>query len=198
MQSERGFDIDRRVRSNLARALVITPLMLLAVLLLLSPYRGAPIPMVRESVEIRRACNQLWEYLGNSAHASDWSVFVSHITPLNTPRIPDGASGSIRRSFQNSDETGMRWDEYFDEVTQSRRRLRIYNVVGAPLPTTTDLLSDQVYEPLGEDHCRLSFTLFFGEEPSLGDLLKIRLASYAVARIFRSNIENIKRLNEAS
>ncbi len=194
--SGRGSDMTGWVRSNPARAFAIAPPMLLAILLIWSPYRGTPTRMIRESVEIQRACEGVWKYLGNSAHASDWSVFVSHITPLNTPRVHDGALGSIRRSFQKSDETGMRWDEYFEEVTPSRRRLRIYNVVGVPFLATTPLLSDQVYEPIREDHCRLTFTLFFGGEPPLGDALKMRLASYPVARIFRANIENIKRLNE--
>ncbi len=196
MKSGRGSDMIGWVRSHPARVLAISPLMLVAVLLIWSPYRGTPTRMIQESVEIQRACNRVWKYLGHSAHAGDWSVFVSHITPLNTPRVRDGTLGSIRRSFQKSDETGMRWDEYFEEVTPSRRRLRIYNMVGAPLLGTTPILSDQIYEPLGQDRCRLTFTLFFGEEPSLGDALKMRLASYPVARIFRANIENIRRLNE--
>ena len=177
-------------------ALAAAPLGLAGVLLS-SPYRGAPTPLISESVDIARPCPRVFEYLANSAHASDWSVFVSHITPLNAYGVPDGAQGSIRRSFRNSDETGMRWDEYFLEVTPLRRRLRIYNVIGAPLRATTELLTDQLYDPVDASHCRLSFTLFFGEDPSLGDSFRLRLGAHLIAPIFRRNIGNIKRLVEA-
>ncbi len=169
----------------------------LAVTLLSSPYRGAPTPLISESVEIARPCPRVCDYLANSAHASDWSAFVSHITPLNAEIVPDGAQGSIRRSFRNSDETGMRWDEYFLEVTPLRRRLRVYNVVGAPLRATTLLLTEQIYEPVDARRCRLSFTLFFGEDPSLGDAFRMRLGAHLIAPLFRRNIGNIKRLVEA-
>jgi len=164
--------------------------------LLSSPYRGAPTPLISESVEIAKPCPRVFDYLANSAHASDWSAFVSHITPLNAEIVPDGAQGSIRRSFRNSDETGMRWDEYFLEVTPLQRRLRVYNVVGAPLRATTFLLTEQIYEPVDEDRCRLSFTLFFGEDPSLGDAFRMRLGAHLIAPLFRRNIGNIKRLVE--
>lgn len=188
----------RRTRAFLGWALACAPPLVFVGVLVASPFRGSPIPMVRETVEIRKACAWVWDYLGDSSHASEWSIFVNHITPLNTPQVADGGAGSIRRSFQNADETGLRWDEHFEEVTSSRRRLRIFNVVDTPLPTTALLLTDQIYEPIGRDHCRLSFTLFFGGKPSLGDAIKIRLAGHVVNRTFRANLSNIKRLIEAS
>ncbi|GMR13888.1 MAG: hypothetical protein BMS9Abin29_2113 [Gemmatimonadota bacterium] len=187
---------DGTVRHLKYAALAAVPLSFAGVLLS-SPYRGAPTPLISESVEIARPCLRVVDYLANSAHASEWSAFVSHITPLNAEIVPDGAQGSIRRSFRNSDETGMRWDEYFLEVTPLRRRLRVYNVVGAPLRATTLLLTEQIYEPVDANRCRLSFTLFFGEDPSLGDRLRLRLGAHLIAPIFRRNIGNIKQLVEA-
>jgi hypothetical protein len=91
----------------------------------------------------------------------------------------------------------MRWDEYFAQVIPERKRqLRIYNVVNAPVRASAGLLTEQLYEPTGPGRCRLSFTLFFDGAPSVADELTMRVAAHEIARIFRHNIANIKRLTE--
>jgi hypothetical protein len=172
----------------------------LAGVLAFSPFgthNGFAYRLLTESTDAGVDCGQLFAYLGNSANASRWSVFVDHITPLNADAVADGAAGSVRRSFKNADESGMRWDEYFtDVVPHQKRRLRIYNVVDAPLRASGTLLTEQLYQPIAPRQCRLSFTLFLEREPSALDELKMRVAAYKVAAIFRRNIANVKRLNE--
>ncbi|MEJ2539460.1 MAG: SRPBCC family protein [Gemmatimonadota bacterium] len=165
-----------------------------------SPYRSRPgtdPPSILEAVEIEASCPEVHAYLGDSSNARDWSVYVDHITPLNTDQAADGAEGSIRRSFRNADETGMRWDEYFEHVEPGLRRLTVYNIVGAP-STRGALVTEQIYEPLGPGRCRLAFSLFLREDASLGDAVLMRLAAWDIARIFRSNIRNVKAEVEAT
>jgi hypothetical protein len=167
-----------------------------------SPYghhAGSATPRLIESIDVARPCGRAFTYLGDSSHARAWSAFVNHITPLNPEVTPDGTKGSIRRSFRNADERGMRWDELFLIVEPNqRRRLRIFNMVGgaAPKESENHLVSEQLYEPLAGGGCRLSFTLEFEQPPSLRDELATRLVGYEVASVFARNIGNVKRLVE--
>ena len=169
-------------------------------IVVLSPYgrhEGFDYKLLVESATLHVPCDAVFDYLGTSSNAREWSVFVSHITPLNPAEARDGAAGSIRRSFQRADETGMMWDEYFTDVRAGReRRLLIYNVRGATLRSDTPLMTAQIYDPLPAG-CRLALTLFFESPPPLRDEIKMRLASYKIGRIFRRNIANIKRITEA-
>lgn len=191
-----------RTSLKIALAAVAVVLVALAGLLAGSPFRHHPgdsAPRVIESVDIAASCRQVFTYLGDSSHAHGWSVFVDHITPLNPEVTPDGTKGSIRRSFRRADETGMRWDELFLDVEPDRRRLlRIYNMVDGSAPKANHLLSEQLYHPLANDGCRLAFTVSLETPPSLSDQLSLRLAAWPVARVFRRNIGNVKRLVEAA
>ncbi|HSG47642.1 MAG TPA: SRPBCC family protein [Longimicrobiales bacterium] len=174
--------------------------LVLGVLLGLSPYRshdGFPHALIRESVDVTEPCERVHAYLGDSDNAREWSVFVDHITALNPDSVPDGAVGSIRRSFKNADESGMRWDETIVDVTPTRRLLTVYGITDSPAPSG-ELLTEQIYEPLGGSGCRLRFTLFLRDAPSLGDALLMRLGGWEVSRIFRANIANVKALVEGS
>ena len=186
---------------RIAGSLVAGVSLVVALFVAFSPYRehaGFAQPLIRQSVDVDAPCAAVFDYLGDSAHASDWSVFVDHITPLNTDSVPDGALGSVRRSFRKADETGMRWDEDFIAVEPARlRRLRIYDVRNVALQSRTGLLTEQVYEPLTADRCRLSFTLFFDGEPTLRDRVAMTFVAYPLSRIFESNIGNVKRIVEA-
>lgn len=163
-----------------------------------SPYRvhsDGDRPRLATSTDVEAPCDSVFDYLGNSSNASDWSVYVDHITPLNAASVRDGSVGSIRRSFKNADETGMRWDEYFTEVVAGERReLRIYNIVDAPTTAEGTLLTQQLYAPLGPNRCRVTFTLFFAEPPSAPDWLKMRIKAHEIGRIFEKNLANIGRL----
>ena len=183
-------------------ALIGAAALLLGAAVAWSPYRAhvdGDRPMLATTTDVDAPCTTVFDYLGNSANASLWSVYVDHITPLNAPEVGDGSRGSIRRSFRNADETGMRWDEDFVEVVPGqRRKLRIFNVVGAPVTVDGTLMTEQLYEPQGEKRCRLTFTLFFAERPSAADWVKMRIAAHEIGRIFRRNIANIGRLAAGS
>ncbi len=172
--------------------------LVLGIATIASPYRvhyDGDRPKLATSTDVDATCASVFDYLGNSANASKWSVYVDHITPLNAESVRDGSAGSIRRSFKNADETGMRWDEYFTEVVPGKRReLRIYNIVDAPATAEGTLLTEQLYAPLDANRCRVTFTLFFAESPSATDWLKMRIKAHEIGRIFEKNLANIGRL----
>lgn len=155
--------------------------------------------MISESIEIDAPVSMVYQYLGNSDHARDWSVFVDHISPLNPQEIADGLPGSKRRCFTNESEDGVRWDEEIIEARMdSLRTLTIYNLVGFSL-TAEGLVTNQLYEALPGKSTLLTFTLHFGEkDPRIGEALKTHIASPKVSRIFRQNLLNIKSILEAS
>lgn len=162
------------------------------------PRDEGPSPRLESTVDIAAPCERVFTYLGDSSHAKQWSVFVSHITPLNTDVAADGAQGSIRRSFRQADEQGMHWDELFTIVEPARRRrLRIFNMVGGAAPHDNTLLTEQLYTPLPGGGCRLAFTVFFEQPPSTRDALTMKLVAHEVTRVFDRNIGNVKRLVEA-
>jgi uncharacterized protein YndB with AHSA1/START domain len=168
--------------------------------LLLSPYKrfsNETRPDIRQSVIIDAPADSVYAYLGNSANAARWSVFVHHISPLNPDSVPDGSAGSLRRCFQRADETGLRWDEeILIAEPAKRRRLSIFNLIGFPA-NAKGLMTEQWYETTPDGRTRLTFTVFFLEKPSAWDTLKIRLFAWRIAAIFKSNMENIKKEIEA-
>ena len=149
-----------------------------------------------ETVIINAPTKQIYQYLGNSENASEWSSFVSHIVPLNPKITKDGTIGSIRRCFKNTDEKGETWDEeiVINELNQ-RRRLTIFNLKNFPL-NSNGLLTEQLYKTISKNQCQLSFSLFLNEKAGIVDHLKMYYASYQISRIFKKNIQNIKAINE--
>ena len=86
-------------------------------------------PILKSSITINVTADSVFQYLGNSKNAIEWSSFVDHISPLNGKDFTDGAVGSLRRCFVQEDELGMRWDEEILEIEQSKRRkLSVYNL----------------------------------------------------------------------
>lgn len=164
-----------------------------------SPYTYHPTfkrKMICHTVEINVPVDSLFRYLGNSANARNWSVYVDHITPLNNG-IKDGHTGSVRRCFCNKDEKGRCWDEKILVVEKNkRRRLSIFNLVGFTA-TTEGLVTEQVYQPLSEHKTKLSFTVFYDKHvPNWWEILKTKLAAYKMLSIFKANMANIKRIVE--
>lgn len=149
------------------------------------------------SIEINVARDSVFNYLGNSANARNWSSFVDHITPLNAKTIKDGTVGSRRRCFKESNEVGIHWDEEILEVIPNRkRRLSCYDLQGFPI-SANGLQTEQIFDSISPDRMRLTFSLFFrANEPSMLDLLKMNYASYTVHEIFEANLKNIKRIIE--
>ena len=150
-----------------------------------------------ETIKINAPTKQVYQYLGNSKNASEWSAFVSHIIPLNGEKFKDGTIGSIRRCFKNKNEEGETWDE---EITinesNQRRRLTVYNLKNFPI-SCNGLLTEQLYKSISKNQCQLSFSLFLNEKAGILEHLKMYYASYQISKIFRKNLENIKRFNES-
>lgn len=181
---------------------VIAGLMIAALLVAVwfSPYgkqKGFDYKLVEHTVTIGVSADSVFRFLGNSDNAARWSVFVDHISTLNANEVPDGRPGSVRRCFCRADETGQRWDERILEVEPlKRRRLITYNLVDFPLEAS-HVASEQRYEKLGTNRCRLTFTMFFlNHDPDLLTELKMYLGAYEAKDIFEKNMGNIKRILE--
>lgn len=183
----------------MARAAGILGLVLLglfAVLLLFSPFKrhqGEEMSAVNCTIEIDAPVDSVYVYLGNSANASDWSVFVDHITPLNPKQVPDGSPGSLRRCFQQADEQGIRWDEEILIAEQGRRRrLSIFNLIDFPMEAS-GLGTEQRYQTLPGNRTRLTFTVFYLRQPSNWDYFKTLLGAWRIRDVFEKNLHNIKK-----
>jgi uncharacterized protein YndB with AHSA1/START domain len=169
--------------------------------ILFSPYgkhEGFDYKLIKHTVEIDAPVEKVFNFLGNSENAKRWSVFVNHITPLNTDTFADGTPGARRRCYQQADEQGIQWDELITIVEKNKRRqLTCYDLKDFPM-TAENLATEQIYEELPGKGCRLSFTLFFYQDRSTWwDELKTYLAAYKVKSIYEENMANIKRIVEA-
>ncbi len=179
----------------------ISVLALLFVLIILfSPYgndKKFTYKLVKHSVTINAPVIKVFNFLGNSKNASRWSVFVNHITTLNPEKFPDGKPGSIRRCFCKQDETGMQWDELITEnITNKKRQLVIFNLVNFPV-AAHNLATEQLYDSLSVNKCRLTFTVFFKDENStLIERIKLYVVAYKIENILTRNMANIKTITE--
>ena len=149
------------------------------------------------TTKVNASAEEIYNYLGNSEHASEWSSFVSHITPLNLEYKEDGMVGSERRCFKNNNEAGEVWDEIILEAQFPKRRLlQIYNLQNFPL-STDHLLTEQIYEEMDTDVTKLSFSLYLDEKADWLDHVKLYYASSTIQSVFKINLENIKQINES-
>ena len=195
--------MERRSKWKLSRRIGLVVLFMLAIafagMIYFSPYGNEPgfkYKLVKASTEINAPADSVFKYLGNSANASKWSVFVSKIEPLNSDEFPDGTPGGRRRCYNRE---GMQWDELITEVMPGvKRQLVIYNLKNFPL-TAKHLATEQLYEKLGSNKCRLTFTVFYkGTEPTFAEKIKTWFAAYKIKDILDRNLANIKRINEKS
>jgi uncharacterized protein YndB with AHSA1/START domain len=168
--------------------------LLLAIAIWKSPFQDG---VIEHTVEVEAPLNEVYDFLSNSNNAKRWSVFVDHINTLNADSITDGKVGSRRRCFCKADETGTQWDELISEVEPyQRRQLLIYNLKEFSM-TADNLATNQFYETLPGDRCKLTFTVFFkGDQPGIWDWFKTKLAAYKIQDIFERNMDNIKRIVE--
>jgi uncharacterized protein YndB with AHSA1/START domain len=147
------------------------------------------------SVEIDASAARVFNYLGNSENAEDWSSYIDHISTLNSDEYNDGEKGSIRRCFKNANEEGIYWDEEVLEVIPTEKRaLSIYNMKGFSAPIN-GLETAQIYESISSHKTRLTFSLFFANhEASWLESFKMYLSSYTIYARFRDNLEKVKEL----
>lgn len=151
---------------------------------------------VEFTIQIDVPVDSVFNYLGNSDNAQNWSSFVDHITALNPDTHEDGTVGAIRRCFKEKDETGIIWDEEIIIVEPNqRRKLTVYDLQGFSM-TAENLVTEQLYHPIGDHSMELTFSVFFKDEPGIIDAIKMNIASYEIHSIFKANLENVKRICE--
>lgn len=179
--------------------LLLITVILISILVFFSPYgykKGFNSKVIEESIIINKTPEEVYNYLGNSDNAKDWSVYVDHISSLNPETHKDGEIGSKRRCFKNPDEKGAQWDEeILINEKNVRRRLNIYNPSGFMF-MAENLITEQLYEEI-DGKCKLSFTLFVKEgKNNFIDDLKIYLTAYFIVPIFEKNIKQVKKILE--
>ncbi len=76
------------------------------------------------------------------------------------------------------------WDEVITQVLPGQKRqILCYDLVDFPF-AADGLGTEQYYEPLGANRCRLTFTLFYlAKVPTFLEGIAMRLAAYRVAGI---------------
>lgn len=179
---------------------VFTLALSLIIMIITSPFgtkEGFKYKLIINSIEINAPADSVYSFLGKSSNAAKWSVFVNHINPLNSDKIPDGQVGCQRRCFQNADEKGLLWDEEITVAERGiRRQLTIFNMKDFGLEAP-GLATEQIYEPINENQTKLSFTLFYlNNNPSIIDLLKTYFSAFVVKSIYERNMTNIKSIIE--
>ncbi len=149
-------------------------------------------PEVVESITIAAPVEEVWNYLGDSGNARQWSVFFHHISPLDSL---DGKLGSKRRCFRMPDQTGLRWDETVIAVEPYReRRIHVHNLVGFALPRAdrSEFETRQLYQSTEAGTTTLIFTARLREPQDLLTRFLFLLTQHETRRIFRLNLANIK------
>lgn len=180
--------------------IVIAFCVALLAMVVFSPYKshdGFDYKLVKHTIVINAPVDSVFKFLGNSSNARKWSVYVNHISTLNSDEVKDGLPGSIRRAFCTEDEKGQRWDELVTIVEPNKRRqLVTYDYIDFSM-TAEDLATEQIYEVIDANSTQLTFTLFFKDhEPTLFEKLKMNFAAYVVLDIYKKNMNNIKRILE--
>jgi hypothetical protein len=170
------------------------------VLFFTAPFRKSKLDgkmSVEYTTAIEVPVSKAFSYLGHSNSAADWSVFVHHITTLNTREFADGTIGCKRRCFCNADESGRKWDETILYVRKdSLRTISIEKLVDFPMEAT-NLQTQQVYRRITDSTCELTLRLYYvNNEFGWWDGLKTRAGSFTIESVFRKNLENIKEVLE--
>jgi len=165
-----------------------------------SPYgkqKGFSYKLMKESVVVNVSVDSAFRFLGNSDNAKRWSVYVDHISTLNSAEARDGTPGSVRRCFCNKNEKGQRWDERITVVEPNKRRqLTISNFVDFSMQAN-GLASEQRYRKISENSCEITFTIFFvNHDPSFWEEFKMYFGMYKAQSIFEQNLGNIKHILE--
>lgn len=193
--------MEKHFKKKLGRFTLYTLLIVtiaVTAMIVFSPYgnrEGYNYKVIHTSVVINAPLDSVFRYLGKSQNAAKWSVFVRDIQPLNADRYPDGTVGGRRRCYSREDPA-MQWDELITAVQPNKRRqLVIYNLKNFSL-TASGLTTEQRYEKISAAQCRLTFTVFYNRQPDFFETLKTYFAAYKIKRIFKQNLDNIKRINE--
>ena len=186
-------------KKTFKKYLILSSLFLIFIIfsvIIFSPYkwdRSFGYKLIKESILINNSTQTVYNYLGNSNNAKNWSVYVDHISPINEDNVADGYLGSIRRCFKNSDEKNGSWDEEILFIEKNKlRRLSCFNFQNL-IYNPGILNTEQIYQDK-DGTCLLTFTLFSPKnELGFWEEFKIHLGSFRTAYIFRKNLKNIKK-----
>jgi hypothetical protein len=152
----------------------------------------------KEEVLIRAPLDQVWDYVGNSNNAAEWSVYFHHITNISGE---DGKPGALRRCFRRQDEQGNKWDEKTLEIVpKTYRKIHTHSLYGFP-DEAFNSAEFHVHQRFVESPDGKSVRLSFGSElikPT--DIISaVRFIWYAreAKRVIHMNLENIKEAVES-
>jgi Polyketide cyclase / dehydrase and lipid transport len=186
---------NRKQIFRLLKRLAIGLLLVLVLAIACSPFRydkALGKKALRHTVIIDAPVDSVFAYLGNSANAKYWSIYVDHIVPLNADKVKDGQPGSQRRCYTRADETQEMWDEEILEVKPNQlRRLSCYNFQNF-IVSAHNLQTEQQYKALGADKTQLSFVFYFSQEPSIFEWFNMAWSAHYTKYIFKRNMDNIK------
>jgi hypothetical protein len=165
---------------------------------------------ISHAVMIDAPVRAVWDYGSDSRRAREWSVYFSHIAPIEGDRLPpDGQIGALRICYRNPDEQGQRWSETTEDVELlAHRRIRTFDLVGFPgacFSRRTEYEVHQHYHAVDDVTSQLAFSTRLQRQPGrrswvLFPVLKVFylvLGRGAGRQTFVWNLDNIKAAVEA-
>ena len=147
--------------------------------------------MVSSTKVINKPVCEVYDYMGISDRASDWSCFVKKIIPLNANSHADGTIGARRKCLVKDFRPGRSWEEeIIINNTCDRRRLSIEKLHG--FPATAQLLyTDQIYRKIDAKNSKLELVVYLQPRTNW-DYLKFVFFSPYISGIFSKNLNGIK------
>jgi uncharacterized membrane protein len=145
------------------------------------------------TVTVDAPMDQVWQYVGDSTKARDWSVYFHHISPL--PGIADGKIGAVRRCYRREDETGMTWDEKVVDVKKHQyRKIHTYNVQGLSIDYfhQTEYNVTQKFKAINDQQTNVTFAFTVRKPNNFLAWMGNRVLRWSAWRVFKVNLENIK------
>jgi uncharacterized protein YndB with AHSA1/START domain len=174
-------------------------------LIMNSPYKlqpGSDRRMLSISTDIAAAADSVYRFLGDTANAERWSVFIDEIAPLNADSVQPWAAGSRLRCFVRNDGKERRWDETVREAVPGRKRLLVLYGFEGFSAAPDSLTLEQIFAPMEDAEgrevaaSRLTFNLYFTRGPGWRETLQMFFAAYSVKGIFSRDLAHVKRLLE--
>mgnify|MGYP005846136311 CR=1 FL=1 len=157
------------------------------------------IPAGSRSVVIDAPVEAVWEYVGNSDNAAEWSVFFEKIQPL--PGAKDGQTGALRRCFRATDHPeAIWWDEITLEIRENEyRRILAFNPhhFSDPQLNRGEYYVTQHFEEIQPGRTKLTFAQTQLRPRGIFKRLGFLQVGRDGSRIIQQNLENIKQAIES-
>jgi hypothetical protein len=158
--------------------------------------------MLSQSLDMAAAADSAYRFLGDTANAGRWSVFVDEILPLNADSVAPWAPGSRLRCFVRSGGKERRWDETVLETVPGRKRVLVLHGFAGFSAAPDSLTLEQVFTPLEDADgrevraVRMTFNLYFTRPPGWRETFQMFFAAYSIKGIFSRDLANVKRIME--